>query len=190
MNDYVRSKIAGIIPAVQRLLDTPFPEEPAEPNDDSSWESWQAFMANAPDRLVAQISFDYHDCITEEEGDDEKDCDDLFYDMDEDYKAIYSQCVEQLAAHWGAGKVVSLADMNYWLYSSSGIKMGTPASPEIIAATPEVLLNPERILYSNWRMDLTWWIRNDRIALVHYIGDKGDDDFQFAVNVCVVPLMV
>ena len=36
------------------------------------------------------------------------------------------------------------------------------------------------------KTELTYWIKEDRIAFVQYIGDKGDDDFNFAVSIGVM----
>lgn len=191
MNLLTTERINNAAGALQNLLNTPFPDTPSEPNDDCSWEPWQVFLSNGPGRLIEVISLDYHDCVSDEEDEDEIPCDDLFYDHDKNYRAIYRQCVTLASEAMGAGTVLTRDDIKAYCYRDTSVShIFKPSGPTVFDSTPLHLFNTELVLYTEWKMELTYWIKGDRIAFVHYAGDKGDDDFQFAVSVGVLPLHI
>lgn len=186
MNPELIKRIDGVFSSLQQLMNHPFPSEAAEPNDDFSNEGWQRFYADSPHRLIQVISWAYFDCITDEEDENEKPCDELFDDYDGRYRNIYMQCVENITAAWGEGKIVLGNDMMAYGCRNSVNSWYLPSSPDIFETVPTILLNPAMTLHSLWKTELTYWVKGDRIGFVHYIGDKGDDDFYFAVSIGVM----
>ena len=165
------TRIAATPATLDTLLATPFPEQPAAPNDDYAWEFYQAFLADAPRRLVRIVTADYHDPQQAEPGDAE-----TLDDYEKSYRDYFGRAVAATEARWGKAQRTQkpgyrvLADM--WGRGEHLRDAGIPFDDELFAFDA---------------CEIAYWVKGERVALVHYAAHNGDDDFQLSVCACVVP---
>lgn len=150
-------RVAEAGQTLERLLLKPFPAQAAEPNDNCA--HLQELLADAPDRLIALIGVDYHDA--DESGRSVHEARDELMD---EYREPFALAVESVIKVFGHGQA----------WSSHGRKAGE--------ALPDELFDDE---FES--LELVYWARGDRLALVHLGACTGDGDVQVTLSVVAVP---
>lgn len=167
----LNARIAATPTTLAELLATPFPPQPAAPDDTYAWEFYQAFLADAPRRLVRIVGADYHDPERAEPGDEE-----TLDDYEKNYRGYFERAVAATQARWGEAQRLQkpgyrvLADT--WGRGERLRAAGVPFDDD---------------LFQFDACEIAFWVKDDRVALVHYAAHSGDGDFQVSVCACVVP---
>jgi hypothetical protein len=164
-------RIAAAPQTLAELLKQPFPSKPAEPNDSYAWEFYQAFLADAPRRLVRIIGADYHDPERAEPGEEES-----LDDYEKSYREYFTRAITATEAQWGAAQ--RLMKPGYRVLADTwgrGERLRSAGVPF------------DDALFEFDNCEIAFWVKDDRVALLHYAAHSGDGDFQVSVCACVVP---